>query len=168
MRIRAYSEADYDVCRELWVELTDHHRKIYESTKIGGDDPGAGLDEFLAHPAFAAAWVAEGPDHRVIGLTGLLERGAEGEIEPVVVHAASRGEGVGRTLIERVIQEARERRLTSLKIRPVARNATAIATFAKLGFRTLGHIELFQSLDPVQGPDAWRPGITIHGVALDH
>jgi N-acetylglutamate synthase-like GNAT family acetyltransferase len=54
------------------------------------------------------SWVAESGG-LVIGLTGLLDRGATGEVEPVVVAGAARDHGVGRLLIARVVEEARSR-----------------------------------------------------------
>src|SRR6266699_7232884 len=38
--VRDYASADYSACRLLWVELTEHHRRIYEDPFIGGDAPG--------------------------------------------------------------------------------------------------------------------------------
>lgn len=96
--IRAYVPADYSACRMLWVELTEHHRRIYEDPSIGGDDPGGMFDDYLAIPERVASWVAD-LDGRVVGLTGLLDRGTSGEVEPVVVTDRLRSRGVGRLLI---------------------------------------------------------------------
>ena len=86
--VRAYAEGDYGVCRSLWAELTEYHRTIYGDPSIGGDDPGAGFDHYLAEPRLVGSWVAESRD-RVIGLTGLFDRGTSGEIEPVPAPAVS-------------------------------------------------------------------------------
>jgi len=162
--IRAYVPGDRAACRALWCELTEHHREIYEDAGIGGDDPGGHFDEYLAHPHFVAAWVAE-LGGRIVGLTGLL-RGEDGvEIEPVVVRRAQRSRGIGRRLVEHVIAEARERGERSLSIRPVARNAGAIRHFLRAGFSVVGRVELFQSL--VDSDRTWRPGVTLHGQELD-
>ena len=45
--IREYASADYSACRMLWVELTEHHRRIYEDPSIGGDDPGGAFDDVI-------------------------------------------------------------------------------------------------------------------------
>jgi len=161
--IRAYEPTDREACRALWRELTEHHRELYADPGIGGADPGDRFDEFLEHPHFVAAWVAV-RDDEVVGLTGLL-RGEEGaEIEPVVVSRPVRGQGIGRRLVEHVMDEARGRGERSLSIRPVARNASAIRHFLRAGFTTVGRIELFQSLEP--SDRAWQPGVTIHGLDL--
>lgn len=159
--IRAYRPSDLEACRELWRELTRHHRDIYDNEEIGGPDPGTHFDRYLKHPDFAVAWVAE-HDGAVIGLTGLLIDGEEAEIEPVVVSSERRARGIGRRLVEHAIEEARTRGLRSVSIRPVARNALAIRRFHDAGFRLIGRVELFQPLQPSKSE--WKPGITVHGM----
>lgn len=48
--VRDYADGDYGACRSLWAELTEYHRGIYGNPSIGGDDPGAGFDDYLAIP----------------------------------------------------------------------------------------------------------------------
>ena len=160
LTIRAFEPRDLEACRELWCELTRHHREIYSNPGIGGADPGIHFDKYLKHPKFAIAWVAEEAGS-VVGLTGLLVDGEEAEIEPVVVRAGHRARGVGRRLIDHAIAEARRRELRSVSIRPVARNALAIGRFHEAGFRLLGHIEMFMPLEPSE--QEWMPGMSIHG-----
>jgi GNAT superfamily N-acetyltransferase len=83
-----------------------------------------------------ASWVAD-LDGRVAGLTGLLDRGTSGEVEPVVVTAGLRGRGAGRLLIERVAAEAAARGHEYLAIGPVARNVAAIRRFYDAAFQAL-------------------------------
>src|SRR4051794_6989991 len=123
MEIRDYAPADHSACRQLWVELTEHHRRIYGDPTIGGDDPGAAFDDYLALPERVASWVAD-DDGRLVGLTGLFDHGTSGEVEPVVVTDRLRSRGVGRLLIERVVAEAVARGYEYLAIRPVARNVS--------------------------------------------
>jgi GNAT superfamily N-acetyltransferase len=164
--IRPYADGDYDACRSLWAELTQYHRSIYGDPSIGGDDPGAGLDDYLADPRRIGSWVAES-GRRVIGLTGLLDRGASGEVEPVVVAEAARDRGVGRTLIGRVVEEARARGYEYLAIRPVARNVTAVRRFRAAGFTALGgHVDLTMDLAPRRLD--WLPGASLHGLDFDY
>jgi hypothetical protein len=90
--IRDYEPHHHTACHALWVELTEHHRRIYGDPTIGGDDPGGDFDTYLATAERVATWAAI-VDGRVVGLTGLLDRGVSGEIEPVVVTAEWRGQG---------------------------------------------------------------------------
>lgn len=159
--IRAYRPEDLAACRDLWRELTQRHRNIYDNQGIGGADPGTYFDgTYLNHPQLAATWIAE-QDGMVIGLTGMLIDGDEAEIEPVVVSAAHRSQGIGGQLIEHVIAEAKARGLGSIKIRPVARNADAIRCFHGHGFDVLGHLEMFQKLKP--SDQEWIGRLEVHG-----
>ena len=160
--VREYVPDDYQACRRLWAELTEHHRKIYGDQTIGGDDPGAGFDHYLEIPARVGSWVAV-IDGDVIGLTGLLDHGTSGEVEPVVVTDARRQQGIGRSLIERVVTEAAGRGFEYLAIRPVARNVTAIQSFHEVGFRTLGgHIDL--TMDLRDRRHRWIDAVNLHGL----
>lgn len=164
--IRDYQPGDRDACRALWAELTEHHRRIYGDPTIGGDDPGGYFDTYLAAPERAATWVAQ-VDGAVVGLTGLLDRGSSGEIEPVVVTEAQRGRGIGRALVDHVVGEARARGYTYLAIRPVARNRSAIAAFHAAGFRTLGgHVDL--TIDLAPRSHRWQRGGRLHDIEFDY
>jgi len=164
--IREYADGDYDAGRSLWAELTEYHRDIYGDPSIGGDDPGAGFDDYLGAAERAGSWVAESHG-RVVGLTGLLDRGTSGEVEPVVVTEAARGQGTGRLLIGRVVAEARARGYEYLAIRPVARNVAAVRRFHAAGFRTLGgHLDLTMDLGPRR--HGWQHGASLHGLDFDY
>jgi GNAT superfamily N-acetyltransferase len=158
--IRDYTASDYAPCRMLWVELTEHHRRIYGDPSIGGDDPGVAFDDYLALPERVSSWVAD-LDGQVVGLTGLFDRGANGEVEPVVVTGRLRSRGVGQLLIDRVVTEAIARGYDYLAIRPVARNLSAIRRFYAVGFRTLGgHVDLTMDLAPRR--HQWLDGAHLH------
>ena len=148
--VRAYRPRDLEACRALWAELTQRHRDVYSDPTIGGDDPGRGFDQHLAHPNFAGVWVAE-VEGQVVGMAGLLATGEEAEVEPVVVSAEYRSQGIGHLLCQCVVE--------------VARNVEAISFFVEQGFNLLGRVELFQELaSPVARE--WKDGITVHGHAL--
>ena len=160
--VRDYASADYPACRLLWVELTEHHRRIYQDPSIGGDDPGGAFDDYLAAGERVASWVAD-LNGRVVGLTGLLDQGTSGEVEPVVVTDRLRSQGVGRLLIERVVAEAVARGYEYLAIRPVARNVSAIRRFYDAGFQTLGgHLDL--TMDLARRRHRWLDGARLHGL----
>lgn len=164
--VRGYTSDDYSACRGLWVELTEHHRRIYEDPTVGGDDPGSGFDAYLAVPERVASWVAESAGS-IVGLTGLFDHGTSGEVEPVVVAERLRGQGVGRLLIEQVVTEAARRGHEYLAIRPVARNVDAIRRFHDAGFRTLGgHLDL--TMDLAQRRHGWLDGPHLHGLDFQY
>jgi GNAT superfamily N-acetyltransferase len=164
--VRDYADGDYLACRSLWAQLTEYHRSIYGDSSIGGDDPGAGFDDYLAESQRMGSWVAVSSG-RVVGLTGLLDRGTSGEVEPVVVAEAVRDHGIGRMLIRRVVKEARDRGYQYLAIRPVARNVAAVRRFHAAGFRTLGgHIDL--TMDLAARRHEWLTGASLHGLDFEY
>lgn len=159
LSIRGYKTSDLQACRDLWVELTLHHRRIYGVDTIGGDDPGSQFDEHLVIVGPEKIWVAE-QDGRVVGLTGLIVDGTSGEVEPVVVTHTERGRGIGQALVSRVIEEAGALGIRLLSVRPVGRNTTALRFFCDAGFDVLGHIEAFMDLT---GEREWMAGEQIAG-----
>jgi GNAT superfamily N-acetyltransferase len=164
VEVREYGPADLGACRRLYAQLVEHHRAIYDDPTIGGNDPGAGFDDYLAIPERAVTWVATDGE-RIVGMTGLVWEGEESTIEPVIVDRNCRRNGIGRMLVETAIEESRRRGATDVNIKPVARNASAILAFHQLGFRTLGHLRMFMSLD--RDPSYWRSGLELHGRPFD-
>lgn len=157
--IRGYEPGDLEGCRSLWVELAEQHRQIYGVDTIGGPDPGVHFDRHLAAVGPANLWVATDGD-TVVGLTGLMEKDDIVEVEPLVVTHGQRGSGIGRALVEHVIDEARRRGVRLLSVMPVARNREAIRFYRQAGFDVLGYIEMFMDLT---GEREWIAGETIAG-----
>ena len=140
--IRDYTPDHYAACRDLWAQLTQHHRDIYSASSIGGDDPGADFDNYLELATRTATWVALSAG-AVIGMAGLLIDGDEAEIEPVVVASTHRRQGIGTQLVQHAIAVAAARGMTSVSAKPVARNANALRFFRAAGLSVIGHVELF-------------------------
>lgn len=159
--IRHYKSEDLESCRTLWEELTEWHRRIYQSPGIGGPDPGRQFDTHLNRAGTEHVWVAE-VGGRVVGLVGLIPGEGEAELEPLVVSEPYRGLGIGRQLAETVIEAARGDGVHQLKVRPVARNEPAIRIFHELGFDILGQIELFMDFGPADH-QVWRRGERMAG-----
>jgi len=139
--IREYQVSDLDRCRELWRSLTQRHRDIYDDPTLGGPDPGFEFDAYLKNPQLHRVWVAEIAD-RVLGACGLLMRGEESELEPIVVAPSHRSRGIGALLAQSAIAESRRLGVKYVNVRPVARNLEAIRFFHREGFRLLGRFEL--------------------------
>ncbi len=154
--IRQYHPKDLAACRQLWVVLTDWHRDIYQSPGIGGLDPGKQFDEHLENVGVGNIWVAE-MDGQIVGLTGLIEREGEAELEPLVINQSWRGQGIGRQLANTVITAAQQRGIGQLTVRPVGRNAQAIQFFHEMGFTILGQIDLFMDFAPAER-QVWQDG----------
>jgi len=75
--------------------------------------------------------------------------------------APYRSRAVGRALVRRAVEHAMDKGIRFLSVRPVARNVEAISFFVDCGFDILGHVDLFQDLQPQEARD-WKPGIRLH------
>jgi GNAT superfamily N-acetyltransferase len=160
-RIRPYRPTDHRAGRQLWVELVEEERELYDDASIGGSDPGAGFEEYLTRLDLSGVWVAE-DDDGVVGLVGLVLNGRAGEVEPVVVTRARRGQGVGKALLGYVAEEARKRGLAYLTITPSSRNEAAIRCFHAAGYDVLSAVEL--SLDLARASRKWQDGPMLQGL----
>jgi GNAT superfamily N-acetyltransferase len=157
MKIRPYAPDDLEECRTLWEELTQHHREIYDDPSIGGDNPGRYFDKHLADVGADHIWVAEFSGN-VVGMTGLIIKDKEAEIEPLIVSPEYRSRGIGRALVTRAVQEAQTLGVSSVSVKPVARNVHALSFFHKCGFRIVGYIDLFMDLS-IKGK--WKEGLSL-------
>jgi ribosomal protein S18 acetylase RimI-like enzyme len=164
--IRQYHPSDLEPCRALWAELTQRHREIYNDSTIGGDTPGLHFDKHLARVGPEHIWVAE-HDGEVIGLVGLIVEDREAEVEPIVVASAHRDKGIGRALLNRMLEEAKKLGVRYLSVKPVARNVEAISLYYDFGFQTLGEIEMFMDLGAPM-PDTWKPGPELFGRSFQY
>ena len=154
--IRNYQTQDLQECRALWRELTEWHREIYRDPTIGGDTPEVKFDEHLASVGAEQIWVAV-DQSKVIGLVGMILRGAEAEVEPLIVTKSYRDRGVGKRLLETVIQNAQRNRVRLLTVKPVARNIETMKFLHRQGFKNVGFIELFMDLSN----RTWQSGLAI-------
>ena len=158
--IRGYRDSDLETCRSLWVQLTEWHREIYDSPKIGGDNPGLQFDGHLERIGADRIWLAE-VDGRVVGMVGLMPENEDGdlEMEPLIVSPEARGSGIGRRLVEHVFAVARELG-RDVMVRAVGRNAEAIRFYHEMGFDAIGYVELFHDSRP-ESDQPWLDGETV-------
>jgi GNAT superfamily N-acetyltransferase len=166
MMIRGYESADLERCRALWAEMVERHREIYEDLSIGGENPGLEFDSHLSKVGPERIWVAESGE-AVVGFVSLIVDGEQAEVEPMVVTSEHRGGGIGRELLNHVAEAAKRLGVLCLYVKPVARNEKAISFFYDAGFRTLGHIQLFQWLGE-SFPGQWKKGPELFGKAFDY
>jgi ribosomal-protein-alanine acetyltransferase len=84
------------------------------------------------------ALVAEQPPEKVAGFV-VVRSAAEGwEIENVVVEARSRRQGIAKSLLDELLQQARRCGATEILLEVRESNAPARALYEKLGFREQG------------------------------
>jgi ribosomal protein S18 acetylase RimI-like enzyme len=80
---------------------------------------------------------------QLVAIGGLLRRGLRktchlGHVTSVFVHPHHRRRGLARTIMERLISQAREGGLRSVRLEVVATNTSAVALYAQLGFIQYG------------------------------
>jgi GNAT superfamily N-acetyltransferase len=166
MEIRRYIPKDLEQCRSLWTEMVQHHREIYNDPSIGGDNPGIEFDQHLDLVGPENIWVVE-TDGKIVGLTALIRKDQEVEIEPIIVASSHRAKGIGQALLRHAVEEAKKMGVLCLSVKPVARNKDAIFFFYDSGFKTLGHIQMFMWIGDSE-PDAWKPGPELFGKSFDY
>jgi GNAT superfamily N-acetyltransferase len=164
--IRPYRPVDHRACRDLWAELTEHHRDLYDDQSLGGADPGAGFEEYLTRLDLTGLWVADHAEDGVVGMVGLLLKGRAGEVEPVVVTQRRRGRGIGSALLDHVAQVARRRGMAQLTVTPMSRNEMAIRCLYAAGYGALSRVTLTLDLDP-RGHE-WQEGLDLHGLRFHY
>jgi GNAT superfamily N-acetyltransferase len=177
--IRGYRPTDHSACRGLWAELTTEHRRLYPGAppvpaaapaavgETGAaaapvDTSGAGFEEYLTRLDLSGMWVAQHADEGVVGFIGLILQGRAGAVDPVVVTADLRGQGIGRALLGYVAEQARRRGMRELTISPALRNLEAIRCLYHAGFDAAATVTL--ALDLAGRDSQWRDGVDIHGV----
>jgi GNAT superfamily N-acetyltransferase len=165
-RIRPYRPTDHTAGRRLWSELIEHQRSLYDDVTIGDADAGGAFEEYLTRLDLSGIWVAEHPEDGVVGLVGLIVRGRGGEVEPVVVTRRRRGQGIGRSLLTHVADEARRRAMASLTISPVSRDEAALRCCHSAGYGVLSAVQL--TLDLGRQHRKWRDGIALRDLRFLH
>jgi GNAT superfamily N-acetyltransferase len=165
--IRSYRPTDHRDCRHLWAELTQGRQSRYSDDALPeGADHGAAFEEYLTRLDLSGMWVAEDAGTGVVGLIGLILSGRGGEVEPVIVTASRRGEGIGRALLGRVAEEAGRRGLKRLTISPDSRNVDAIRCLHAAGYDALASVTLAIDLDASRG--SWRDGVDLHDLRFQY
>lgn len=90
----------------------------------------------------------------LIGFAGLWAVGAEAHIITLAVHPDCRRQGVGRALVEALLQEAIAQRLEWATLEVRASNQAAQSLYESLGFTKLGE-RLHYYTDPIEDALIW-------------
>ncbi|RCJ15078.1 acetyltransferase [Nostoc sp. ATCC 43529] len=103
----------------------------------------ARLTELLAHPAVYSV-VAEASDGRVIGSNFLWSGDTIAGVGPITVDPAVQNASVGRSLMEHVLQRAKEKQYAGVRLVQIAYNNCSLALYTKLGFDVREPLAAFQ------------------------
>lgn len=126
VRLTEAAEEDISTLNALLEELTSGHEvltKEFLAESLSRDD--------------VEVWVAR-EEGEVIGMATLILlrklSGLSGEVDDVVVASSARGKGVGKRLMEKIIERARWRGVKKLDLTSRPSREAANALYQKMGF----------------------------------
>jgi predicted N-acetyltransferase YhbS len=100
------------------------------------------LSMLLSHPGFYAV-VAEA-DGRIVGSNFLDERSTIAGVGPITVDPSVQNSGIGRRLMEALLDRAAQRRLPGVRLVQSAYHNRSLSLYAKLGFTIREPLALMQ------------------------
>ena len=159
MRIRAAKTGDLATLQDI---ERDAGRVFVEigMDEVAGDDPFPldVLDEFRRD---GRAWVAVGDHDEALGYVIAEALDGNAHVEQVSVRPASSRRGIGKALVDRVVEWATEHGLDAVTLTTFAEVPWNAPYYHRLGFRTLGDQELTPGLrrkraeEAAHGLDRW-------------
>lgn len=161
--IRRAAAADAAECGRIICEafgaIADQHNfpRDFPSTEVATDLASM----LIAHPGFYGV-VAE-QDGRIIGSNFLDERSAIAGVGPITVDPAAQNAGIGRRLMETVIERAASREVSGVRLVQDAYHTRSLSLYTKLGFVTR------EPLSVMQGPplNISLPGYVVRRAGAD-
>jgi predicted N-acetyltransferase YhbS len=136
IRLRSMTHADIDdcarICYEAFYAIATRHDFPPDFPSV---QPARELVAALqSHPDFFSV-VAES-DGRIVGSNFLDERSAIFAVGPVTVDPDARDRGIGRSLMQAVLDRSVEREASGVRLVQVAYNTRSMSLYTKLGFAT--------------------------------
>ncbi len=115
----------------------------------------------LEHPGFYSV-VAES-DGKIVGSNFLDERSPIAGVGPITIDPEAQNRGIGRTLMQDVLDRAHEQRFPGVRLLQAAYHARSLSLYAKLGF------EARELVATMQGPAilADIPGFPVRAASED-
>ena len=133
--IRPATDNDINACGRICYEgfrvVAERHgfAPVYPSVEIATQRVGG----LIRHPSVFGV-VAEARDGRIVGFSFLSERDPVRGIGPIVIDPTVQGQGIGRQLMEAVLERARG--AWSVRLLQETFNVQSLALYAALGFDT--------------------------------
>ena len=108
---------------------------------------------FIRHPSVFGV-VAEAGDGRIVGFNFLSERDPIRAVGPIVIDPAAQGHGVGRRLMEAVLERARGAR--GVRLLQDSFNVLSLSLYAALGFDARENLVVLSGAPPGAPPSSWE------------
>jgi len=118
------------ICYDAFAALATHHGFVpdFPSVEVAVD----AVAHLIEHPGFFSV-VAE-RDGRIVGSNFLDERSMIVGVGPITVDPEAQSAGIGRALMDAVLERSRERRVPGVRLLQSAYNNDSMSLYAKLGF----------------------------------
>lgn len=128
------------ICYEAFKAIANQHNfpPDFPSREVAVDL----LSMLLAHPGFYAV-VAE-TEGRIVGSNVLDERSTIAGIGPITVDPGVQNSGIGRRLMEALLDRAAQRRFPGVRLVQAAYHNRSLSLYAKLGFTIREPLALMQ------------------------
>lgn len=135
------------ICFEAFSDINNQHRFPPD---LPSADAGVGLLRMMfSHPGVYSV-VAEAGG-QIVGSNCLDERSVIAGVGPITVAPSAQNKNVGRLLMEAVLQRARERGFTGVRLLQAAFHNRSLSLYTKLGF------DAREPVSVMQGPAIRRP-----------
>ena len=141
--IRGYRKEDLPAVKWLMLQyLPRFYDDIDESfSEFLTEAHERGFDPFGYFTKAKRVWIAE-IESEVVGMMSVsIKRGDSVKISPILIDEAYRGRGIGRKLIERLVQFVKESNLRKIYCTVAIQNTGTLAFFDRLGFVREGYLE---------------------------
>lgn len=131
------TEAPVMVQRMRWWDLEEVH--ALEQALFGPDAWTVGqFWSELARVPESRSYVVARSEGRIVGYAGTFAVGPEVDVQTVAVAADAQGRGIGRLLVQHLVEHARQAGARVLHLEVRADNAPALALYERLGFVATG------------------------------
>jgi GNAT superfamily N-acetyltransferase len=130
------------ICYQAFKTIAEQHNFAPD---FPDPDTAIGLMEHLGSRSDIYGVVAEAAG-RVVGSNFLWKDGAVAGVGPITIDPAAQNRGVGRRLMEAVIERARKQGIASVRLLQAAYHGRSLSLYTKLGF------EAREPLSVMQGP----------------
>ena len=128
------------ICYEAFYKINAQHGFPPD---LPSEEPAVGvLTTMFGHPGFYCVVAEE--DGRIVGSNCMDERSPIAGIGPITIDPASQNRGVGRGLMEAMMDRARERNFPGVRLVQAAFHTRSLSLYAKLGFDAREPLSLMQ------------------------
>jgi GNAT superfamily N-acetyltransferase len=155
--VREIRDRDAERCGQIFFEAFESISARHNLPNEPGSAEFTGflVGQMLANAGIAGVVATRGEE--ILGSAFVDERGPIAGIGPVSVAPSAQDEGIGRLLMEAVLDRERERGVAGVRLVQTAYHYRSLALYAGLGF------DVRETLSVVQGPP---PSLSVPGVGV--